>query len=244
MFDPTDIIPVGDARFCGKEKRGGKIKMGKNRVRSGRGNDKRKSDNIIVKQIINKKEIKNMETFDNTEIPRSKGEFFKRPNGKFWLRLYPFKKSDGTTVTGKHIVSHWIDKVRYDCDGDGCEKCKEGIKKVYRKRIAIVAQKIGDEVQKDKKLILWDCPITVWQQIVDFSKENEGLQITGDKGITFCINFDDSKSPANKYSVSPSLANKTVLDFEKELLPFDQEAKVVEETGVTAEELDDDADLF
>jgi len=180
-------------------------------------------------------------TYDNTEVPRGNGGiFFKRPNGKFWIRLYPFKKSDGSEVIGKHIISHWVDKVRTDCTGDGCELCKQDVPQSHKKRVAMVLRKEGAAKGSplEPKMLLWDMPMTVWDQVMSFAKENDSsLEIGGDKGVTFAIEFDNAKPPVSKYSVSASLADKEALKMDNELLPYNYQKEVVNiEPQVSGEE--------
>ena len=174
---------------------------------------------------------------DDTKVPSNGDLFFKRPDGKFYVRFYPCKMPDGTLRVGQHVVSHWADGQRFECTGKGCEKCKEGLKKTHRKRVGVVVRAVGETpVPVDQaKVKLWDAPMSVWNVLYAYIEEN-GDSCIADSGVTFRIDYDRNKSPASQYSVIPAPKDKVVFDLEKSVPFFDRQAAVEEPFETISEE--------
>ncbi len=154
------------------------------------------------------------------EIPvaQGSGKYLRMPTdgNTLYIRVYPFKKSDGKRKLGRPTACHWIEHKRHECIGKDCPHCKKGVELTYKVEVACV-----DRQNTPDRMQILEVPRSVFGMVTQSMKEN-GSSILGDSGVTFALSYNRQ---LKKYSVSPVIKDKTVLKNGNKLLSFEPESE-------------------
>jgi len=149
---------------------------------------------------------------------------------------------------GREKYTHWINKKSVPCLRKDCPHCKsadEDIRKVsLRMSICIVErlpslEKGKPASGKNSVLQIYDAPTSLYSQIEADYLEN-GPEILGDTGVTYCVTYDATKSRASQYHCVSVPRDAEVLDIGDKLYWLDPtQAPKNTEDPVMKEKTDD-----